>query len=113
MNKEPIILTESAKLHFKEMLFSANEEAIRFGIKGGGCSGFTFFLEFDKLENKSTLDELLDTGDLKIIIDATSMTYIVGTTIDWVEDMMGSHFSFSAPNQSSQCGCGTSVNFKV
>lgn len=111
--KEPIIVTNSAKKRFKNILASSNEEAIRFGIKGGGCSGFQFFLEFDKLDNKEPLDEIVKIDDLAIIVDALSMTYIVGTTIDWVEDIMGSHFMFNSPNQSSQCGCGESISFAI
>lgn len=111
MNKELIIITESANNRFKEMLAASGEEAFRFGVKGGGCSGFQFFLEFDKLENVERLDEVVDTGDVKVIVDAMSITYILGTTIDWVDDMMGSHFTFNAPNQASSCGCKQSVNF--
>ena len=111
--KEPITITETAETRFADMIKNSDKNAIRFGIKGGGCSGFQFYLDFDNVENKADDDELLDRGDVKVIVDGCAMMYIVGTTIDWVEDIMGSHFSFKAPQQKAMCGCGTSVSFKV
>lgn len=110
---EALNITPSANKRFIEMLEASGEEAFRFGIKGGGCSGFQYFLEFAKLENADPDDEVVDTGDVKVFVDGASLMYVLGTEIDWVEDMMGSHFSFKSPLQKSSCGCGTSVNFEI
>lgn len=110
---EPIIITESAKNKLKKMLSDNSQEAVRFGIKSGGCSGFSYYLEFDTTNAVDDLDEIIEEDNLKIIVDGTSLLYILGTEIDWVEDMMGSHFVFNSPKKESACGCGHSVNFKV
>ncbi len=111
---EPVIVTETAKNRFKVMLDSTNNVAIRFGIKGGGCSGFSYYLDFDHVDNADATDEIvqLDNGVI-VIVDGASVMYILGTTIDWVEDIMGSHFTFKSPAQTSSCGCGSSVSFNV
>ncbi|NJO61610.1 MAG: iron-sulfur cluster assembly accessory protein [Richelia sp. RM2_1_2] len=109
----PIFVTDAAKNRFKEMLTSSTFDAIRFGVKGGGCSGFQYYLEFNNINQLDKLDEIIEFDDVKIIIDGSSIVYLIGTTIDWINDIMGSHFEFKSINQSSKCGCGTSVNFKV
>jgi iron-sulfur cluster assembly accessory protein len=110
---KPVILTETAKNRITTMLNENRQEAIRFGIKGGGCSGFTYFLEFDSLASKAGDDELLTEDGINIIIDGAGLLYILGTEIDWVSDLMGAYFRFNSPQASSSCGCGHSVNFKV
>lgn len=110
---QPVVITQEAAKRFRAMLNETGNEAFRFGIKGGGCSGFQYFLEFEKLENIEDGDEVATAGDVKVIVDDMSILYVLGTTIDWVEDIMGSHFSFKSPMEKSSCGCGTSVNFKV
>ena len=110
---DPIIVTDSAVKKFEQMLQANSREAIRFGIKSGGCSGFSYYLEFDELSNLGNNDELINKGNVKLIVDGVSLLYIFGTTIDWVEDIMGSHFSFNSPQQASSCGCGHSVSFKA
>jgi iron-sulfur cluster assembly accessory protein len=110
---EPVILTETAKNRIAAMLTESNQEAVRFGIKGGGCSGFTYFLEFDALANKAEDDELLSEDGINIIVDGAGILYLLGTEIDWVSDLMGAYFRFKSPQASSSCGCGHSVNFKL
>lgn len=109
----PVIITDSAYAQLKQLMSSSNEEVIRFGVRSGGCSGFTFFLEFNKLANITDYDELVNLGDVKLVVDNASLIYIIGTTIDWVEDIMGSHFVFVSPNQNNICKCGNSVSFKA
>ncbi len=108
-----LILTDSAKNRIRTLLKENNKECLRFGVEGGGCSGFQYFLELDSLENKDPSDGFVSEDDVKVIVDGPSLLYVIGTTIDWTNDLMGSHFTFKSPQAASKCGCGTSVNFKV
>ena len=71
------------------------KEALRFGIKSGGCSGFTYFLDFAELNEIEEGDQVYESDNVKIIIDKASLLYILGTEIDWKSDLMGSYFSFN------------------
>ena len=80
----------------------------RISVTGGGCQGFSYKFNFDKKRN--TDDEILLFSDIEILIDKTSLTFLDGSKIDYVEDMMGSYFKVSNPLASSTCGCGTSFS---
>ena len=80
----------------------------RISVTGGGCQGFSYKFNFDK--KKNTDDKILLFSDVEILIDKTSLTFLDGSKIDYVEDMMGSYFKVSNPLASSTCGCGTSFS---
>jgi iron-sulfur cluster assembly protein len=103
-----IVITEKAASKVKELLHNENKEdhALRVGIKGGGCSGFTYTLNFDD-KNLET-DQVFEDKGVKIVIDAKSFVYLSGTELDYVENLTGSGFSFSNPNAKRACGCGSS-----
>ncbi|MCZ6834581.1 MAG: iron-sulfur cluster assembly accessory protein [Planctomycetota bacterium] len=94
---------------------------LRVGVKGGGCSGFSYLL--DLTEKQRDTDELWESshelngnGDgpipftLRVICDPKSYLYLNGTTIDFKDEMMGRGFVFSNPNATSTCGCGSSFS---
>lgn len=81
---------------------------LRVGVKGGGCSGFSYLL--DLTEKQSNGDEIFDQHGVKIICDPKSYLYLNGTTIDFKDEVMGRGFVFSNPNATSTCGCGSSFN---
>lgn len=105
-----VTLTEKAAQ--KVLEFQAAEEvkhsALRLGLKGGGCSGFTYDLFFD--EPKAG-DHQLELRGVKIVIDPMSAMYLAGTEIDFVDGLNGTGFSFSNANVKSKCGCGSSIGF--
>jgi iron-sulfur cluster assembly protein len=103
-----IEITEKAASKVKEILHNENKEghALRLGIKGGGCSGFTYTLNFD--EHNLETDQIFEDKGVKIIIDAKSFVYLHGTELDYVENLTESGFSFSNPNAKRSCGCGSS-----
>jgi len=81
---------------------------LRVGIKGGGCSGFSYTL--DITEAKSEMDEEWDFDGVKVICDSKSLLYLDGTTVDFKDEVMGRGFVFQNPNATSQCGCGSSFS---
>ena len=106
MNKL-ITITPLAINRLKHILKITNSNAIKFRIKGGGCNGFNYELKpTNNLPDK--LDEHVNIDNVDIHICGSSLLHIIGTNIDYKEDIMGSLFTFDNPNANSQCGCGTS-----
>jgi len=114
-----VSLTEIAAREVKAIIQQQSESAkssgseakplyLRVGVKGGGCSGFSYTL--DLTENKSDLDETLDAHGVEVVCDSKSYLYLDGTTIDFKDEMMGRGFVFTNPNASSTCGCGSSFS---
>lgn len=107
---EPIKLTDGA---IKELMRIKEEQEIpdghglRVGVKGGGCSGFSYILGFDEVQDK---DEIYDIKGLKVLMEKSHALYLVGMEIDWVEGLNNRGFSFNNPNASETCGCGTSFS---
>lgn len=79
---------------------------IRVGVKGGGCSGFTYIL--DIAEKQSESDQVFEFEGVKVLIDSKSMIYLAGTELDYTDGLNGSGFVFSNPNAQKTCGCGDS-----
>ena len=113
-----ITITEIAKKKLINLIkFSGNgnSNAALLYLKGGGCNGFSY--KFKVLENtmkRSKLDEkiVLD-SDINLYLCNKSLMFILGTKIDYIEDIMGSRFDFHNDNIDSKCGCGTSFNLKL
>jgi iron-sulfur cluster assembly protein len=80
---------------------------LRVGVRGGGCSGFTYMLDLTE-EEASDVDEQLESNGVKILIDQKSALYLDGTEIDFKDEVMGRGFVFKNPNATSSCGCGSS-----
>ena len=80
---------------------------LRVGVKGGGCSGFSYILGFDV--KKETDQEHLING-VKVLMEKSHGLYLLGMEIDWVEGLNNRGFSFNNPNAEDTCGCGTSFS---
>jgi iron-sulfur cluster assembly protein len=86
-------------------------EAIRIGLRGGGCDGFSYVFEWaDKPAGKHDHVMTFEDG-IRIFIDKKSMLYLRGTTLNFVTGLMGHGFKFENPNVKGSCGCGESVQF--
>jgi iron-sulfur cluster assembly protein len=82
---------------------------IRIGVRGGGCTGFTYVFEWaDEVRPK---DQVFSAYGVSIVVDPKSLVYLGGMTLDFVRGMMGHGFKFNNPNAKGSCGCGESVNF--
>jgi len=107
-----IILTETAAREVKSIVqqqeLDAEKVRLRVGVKGGGCSGFSYLL--DLTETQKETDELFEQHGIKIICDPKSLLYLGGTTIDFKDEIMGRGFVFQNPNATSTCGCGSSFS---
>ena len=78
---------------------------LRIGVKGGGCSGLSYILGFDK---RQETDELFESNALSFIMNPSHGIYLSGKEVDWEEGLNARGFSFKNPNASKTCGCGTS-----
>jgi len=105
-----VILTETAAKEIRSIIqqqeLDAHKVRLRVGVKGGGCSGFSYIL--DLTENQKETDEVIEQHGISIICDPKSLLYLGGTTIDFKDELMGRGFVFSNPNASTTCGCGSS-----
>jgi len=81
---------------------------LRVAVRGGGCSGFEYALDFEK-EQRPT-DFVLEYDGLKVFVDSVSARYLTGTEIDYVMGMTGAGFKFNNPKASGTCGCGSSFS---
>jgi iron-sulfur cluster assembly protein len=86
------------------------DAAIRIGIRGGGCTGFSYLFEWHDGEPRAT-DKVVDKDGVRVVVDPKSFVYLDGMTLDFVTGMMGHGFKFSNPNAKGTCGCGQSVQF--
>ncbi len=82
--------------------------ALRVGVKGGGCSGFSYTLGFDDLI--SEVDQLAELDGVRVVCDPKSFLYLNGTQIDFEDNLMGRGFKFGNPNAAKSCGCGESFS---
>jgi iron-sulfur cluster assembly protein len=106
--KIPIIVTDNAVDQIKALLKQRNKESfgIRIGVKTGGCSGFTYSVEY--ADSSGPFDEIIEVRDVNILIDPKAIMYLIGTEMDYVEGDFKSGFVFNNPNEKSKCGCGKS-----
>jgi len=108
---DPIQLTDKAI----QMIKTTREQegmddsfALRVAVRGGGCSGFEYALDFDQ-EQRET-DFVIDHDGIRVFVDAVSARFLNGTRIDYVMGVMGSGFKFENPNAAGSCGCGSSFS---
>ena len=103
-------ITDPAKAQIEKLLSKQPEKyAVSLAVIGGGCAGFKYDWSFiDKKEDIGKDDEIVDWGAGRFVVDESSMMYIAGTKIDWVEQTFGSQFEIVNPNAQSGCGCGES-----
>ena len=112
-SKTPITLTPAAVNSAKAALAKRGtpNAAVRLGIKGGGCSGFSYVIEFED-EPPRERDRSYEFDGVKIVIDKKSLIYLAGSVLDFEKTLMRQGFKFQNPNVASSCTCGTSFTVK-
>jgi iron-sulfur cluster assembly protein len=107
-----VTVSPSAVAVIKNLLIQREipNHALRVFVAGGGCSGMSYGMAFES--NIQEYDTLVEVEGVKIVVDATSMMYIRGASIDYVDSLMGGGFRIENPNAVSSCGCGSSFRTK-
>jgi iron-sulfur cluster assembly accessory protein len=108
--KAPVNLTANAVAKVKDIMGQQSPvpAGLRIGVVGGGCSGFSYSMQFENAAGM--MDKTFDMNGLKVFVDATSVNYLDGCVVDYVESLDGAGFKFENPNVKSTCGCGSSFN---
>ena len=106
-----ISLTETAAREVKRIIedqqLPKEQTRLRVGVRGGGCSGFSYLLDLTE-EAAGESDEAMESQGVPILVDMKSLLYLDGTEIDFRDGVMGRGFVFKNPNATSSCGCGSS-----
>jgi iron-sulfur cluster assembly accessory protein len=107
---KPLNFTSNAVSKVKEIMAQQNPvpAGLRVGVVGGGCSGFSYSMSFEN--GAGMMDKTFDFEGLKVFVDATSLMYLKGVSVDYLETLVGAGFKFDNPNVKSTCGCGSSFN---
>ncbi len=109
---EAITLTDQAAAKIGELLGGqedAGEQALRVAVRGGGCSGFQYALAFDRAKDD---DHVFEVDGVAVVVDKTSMQFVFGSEVDYVEGLQGAGFQVNNPNVVAACGCGSSFQVK-
>ncbi len=107
-----IKITEEARNKLSSLLKedgkSTSESFVRVGVTSGGCSGLSYKLDFDSEQKEN--DQLIEDGDIRILVDKKSVLYLAGTILNYSGGLNGTGFVFENPNASRTCGCGESFS---
>ncbi|MAO28632.1 MAG: iron-sulfur cluster assembly accessory protein [Roseovarius sp.] len=103
----PPKVTDRAFERLAEIGAGAQGQALRVAVEGGGCSGFQYQIKLDAPEAD---DLVLEGQGERVVVDAVSLPFLTGATIDFTEELIGARFIIDNPNASSSCGCGTSFS---
>jgi iron-sulfur cluster assembly protein len=106
-----IDVSDTAIEQIKKQLEKRNtpDAYLRLGVKGGGCSGFSYVIQFED-ESPREKDLLFEIKGVKVLVDKKSILYLNGTILNWEKTLLHQGFKFANPNEKSTCGCGVSFN---
>lgn len=104
-----VVITPKAASKLLEIMKTESKDpgttGLRLGVQGGGCSGLTYFMDFDE---KRETDRVFEQDGVRVFVDPRSILYVSGSVLDYTEGLLGSGFQVKNPNVKSSCGCGTS-----
>ena len=105
-----VTLTEEAVVEVRRLMDvqDLTEGGLRLGVKGGGCSGLSYTINFD--DKIGEFDTVCEQDGVKVIVDAKSAIYLEGMQLDYQKDLVSGGFKFINPNASKTCGCGESFS---
>ena len=106
-----INISKSAANHIRKILEDGAGQALRIGLKKGGCAGMEYTMEY--VNEISESDEVVEVDGAKVVIAPTAQMFLFGTEIDYESGLLESGFKFTNPNVSETCGCGESIKFDV
>jgi iron-sulfur cluster assembly accessory protein len=105
-------LTDKAAGKIKELIGSndsADEQALRVAVRGGGCSGFQYALALDQRKSD---DHVFEHQGVSVVVDKVSMQFVFGSEVDYVDGLQGAGFVVNNPNVVAACGCGSSFQVR-
>ncbi len=108
--EDQIIITDAAADQIADIIAAEGtnfSQFLRIYVQGGGCSGFQYGFAFDDPQED---DLVVEKSGIKVLVDSMSLTYLVGSTVDYKTTLAGSNFVISNPNAKTTCGCGSSFN---
>ena len=105
-----LTVTEAAQTKISDILLEENNPALklRMYVQGGGCSGMSYGFTLDEIQNEDDFEIPIDSSS--VLVDAMSMQYVSGATIDYKDDLSGSQFVIKNPKAETTCGCGSSFS---
>lgn len=105
----PVTISANAAKRIGQILKSEGDGAmLRVSVEGGGCSGFQY--KFDIERAKAEDDLVIERDNAVVLVDPTSVPFLVGSEVDFVDDLIGASFRVNNPNATAACGCGTSFS---
>ena len=108
----PVTVTERAATRIKQILAAESEASkarmLRVSVEGGGCSGFSY--KFDLVGQAEPDDIVIERSGATVLVDPVSVPYMLGSELDFVDDLIGASFKVQNPNATASCGCGTSFS---
>ena len=106
----PLVFTENAANKVKELIEEEGSPdlKLRVFVSGGGCSGFQYDFELNSKPEDD--DNMFEVDGAKVFVDSTSLNFMAGSTLDFIDDLMGQSFRIQNPQAKSSCGCGTSFS---
>ena len=110
MANSRLTLTESAVSRVRRIMELRDDAppaiGVRIGVRNAGCSGMTYSMDY--ATEVREMDEVIDAGDVKVMVDPAAIMFLIGTELDYKEEKLSSGFVFNNPNVTSTCGCGES-----
>jgi iron-sulfur cluster insertion protein len=105
-----VTITDTAFTRINDLLIEEKNPdlKLRVFVQGGGCSGMEYGFTFDETQNDD--DFTFEQNNVKVLVDAMSMQYLAGATINYIEDLQGARFAIDNPQAESTCGCGSSFS---
>ncbi|MDH3579286.1 MAG: iron-sulfur cluster insertion protein ErpA [Hyphomicrobiales bacterium] len=109
MTEITVTVSDSAAKRIAEIITGEpSHTMLRVSVEGGGCSGFQY--KFDLVQDRQNDDLAIEKGGVTVLVDPVSVTYMEGSEIDYVTDLIGASFQVKNPNATASCGCGTSFS---
>jgi iron-sulfur cluster assembly protein len=105
-----VTLSENAAERVKEIMAATSKPFLRVGVKNGGCAGMEYVLDY--ADAQEPFDELVEDRDVRILVKADAVMFLLGSEIDHETTRLSSRFVFRNPNQTDACGCGESVTIE-
>jgi iron-sulfur cluster assembly protein len=108
---QPLSITDNAVKKIQELIDSSSDSSIigiRIGVKQGGCSGLKYYIEYAAQREK--FEEAIETKGITVFIEAKALIYLLGSTMDYIDEKIKTGFIFTNPNSKGECGCGESFH---